>query len=223
MRVDRGGDGLQAPTDDPRLESSSARIVQQLAFLVEVDRLKGVLRKTPLCDGSRRENSAEHSWHLALMACVLMEHAASGIDTDRILRMLLVHDIVEIDAGDAFAYDAAANLGREARERSAADRIFGLLPAPQANDFRALWDEFEAQVTPEAQVAVALDRLQPLLVNHHAGGGSWLEHGVSRAQVLRRMEPIRTGLPSLWPTVEEVVARSCSLGHIRIDTGEVAP
>lgn len=188
---------------------------QQLAFLVEVDRLKAVVRQTSLCDGSRRENSAEHSWHLALMAEVLADHAEDSIDVDRAIRMLLVHDLVEIDAGDAFAYDAAANVGREERELAAADRIFGLLPPQQASRLRALWDEFEAQETAEARFALALDRLQPLLNNHHSGGGSWLAHGVTRAAVLRRMEPIRTALPTLWPAVEDVVQRSCSLGHIR--------
>lgn len=193
------------------------RLDRQLAFLVEADRLKGVLRQTTLCDGSRRENSAEHSWHLALMMIVLAEHAEDAVDAGRVLRMLLVHDLVEIDAGDAFAYDAGANLGREDRERRAADRLFGLLPPGQADELRALWDEFEAQSTRASQVANALDRLQPLLNNHHSDGGSWRAHGVSRRQVLARMEPIRTGLPALWPAVEGIVARSCELGHIRAD------
>lgn len=195
---------------------------QQLAFLVEADRLKSVLRQTTLCDGSRRENSAEHSWHLGLMAAVLAEHAADTVDAARVLRMLLVHDLVEIDAGDTFAYDAAANMDREERELRAAERIFGLLPLQQGRELRALWDEFEAQTTPEARVAVALDRLQPLLNNHHSNGGSWIAHGVSRAQVLRRMEPIRTALPALWPAVEAIVARSCSLGHIRDEGADEA-
>lgn len=192
-----------------------SRLKQQLAFLVEIDRLKAVLRHTTLCDGSRRENSAEHSWHLALMAEILAEHAQDPVDLDRVRRMLLVHDLVEIDAGDAFAYDAAANVGREQRELAAAERIFGLLPAEQAAALRALWDEFERQDTADARFALALDRLQPLLNNHHSGGGSWLAHGVDRAAVLRRMEPIRTALPSAWPAVEEIVRHSCSLGHIR--------
>lgn len=194
-------------------------VEKQLAFLVEADRLKSVLRQTTLCDGSRRENSAEHSWHLGLMATVLARHAAPGIDAARVLRMLLVHDLVEIDAGDTFAYDAAANADREERECRAAERIFGLLPPAQGQELQSLWQEFEAQATPEARVAVALDRLQPLLSNHHSGGGSWKAHGVSRAQVLRRMEPIRTALPALWPDVEAIVARNCSLGHIRDEGG----
>ena len=193
------------------------RTEQQLAFLVEVDRLKGVLRQTLLCDASRRENSAEHSWHLALMAVVLAEHSAEPVDVSRVIRMLLVHDIVEIDAGDTFAYDAGANTDRAEREQRAAERIFGLLPPEQAHEVRALWEEFEAQATAESRAANALDRLQPLLLNHQTNGGSWRSHGVRRAQVLRRMEPIRTALPTLWPTVEHIVTHNCSLGHILAD------
>jgi putative hydrolase of HD superfamily len=189
------------------------RLERQLAFLVEADRLKGVLRQTTLCDRSRAENSAEHSWHLALAALVLAEHAPD-VDGARVLRMLLVHDLVEIDAGDAFAYDASANVGKEEREREAASRIYGLLPADQAEELRELWDEFEAGETRAARVAVAIDRLQPLLLNHHAGGGSWKAHGVGRAAVMRRMAPIEAALPSLWPTVLDVVERNCALGHI---------
>ena len=197
--------------------TTKQRTEQQLAFLVEVDRLKGVLRQTLLCDGTRRENSAEHSWHLALMASVLAEHAAEPVDVARVVRMLLVHDVVEIDAGDTFAYDAGANEDRAARERRAAERIFGLLPPEQGAELRALWEEFERGDTAEARAAVALDRLQPLLLNHHTNGGSWRTHGVKRAQVLRRMEPIRTALPAVWPTVEQIVTHNCSLGHILED------
>jgi putative hydrolase of HD superfamily len=199
--------------------AAAARIERQLAFLVEADRLKGVLRRTTLCDGSRAENSAEHSWHLALMAAVLAEHAGPEVDGGRVLRMLLVHDLVEIDAGDTFAYDAAANVGREAREQQAAARIFGLLPGEQGAELRALWDEFEAQATPESRVAVALDRLQPLLLNHHANGGSWRAHGVTRTQVERRMAPIAAALPALWTMVLDVIDRNCALGHIRPGAG----
>jgi putative hydrolases of HD superfamily len=196
------------------VDRSEGRVAHQLAFLVEVDRLKNVLRQTLLCDGSRRENSAEHSWHLALMAAVLSEHAQPAVDVSRVIRMLLVHDIVEIDAGDTFAYDQSANTDREQRERLAADRIFGILPPEQGRELRELWEEFEKQESAEARAAVALDRLQPLLNNHHSNGGSWRTHGVRRAQVLKRMEPIRTALPALWPTVEKIVERNCALGHI---------
>jgi putative hydrolase of HD superfamily len=200
-----------------------SRLERQLAFVVEIDRLKGVLRQTVLVDGSRHENSAEHSWHLAVMAMLFAEHASERVDTGRVLRMLLVHDVVEIDAGDTFAYDVEANVGRESREQRAATRLFGLLPPEQGAELAGLWAEFEARATPEARVANALDRLQPLLNNHHSGGGSWRTHGVTRDQVLRRMDPIRTGLPSLWPTVLELIDRSCALGHIRPAAGATTP
>ena len=205
---------------DPATSASApdaASLERQLAFLVEVDRLKSVLRRTSLCDSSRRENSAEHSWHLALMAMVLGRHAADGVDLARVVRMVIVHDLVEIDAGDTFAYDVAGNEDRASREQRAATRIFGLLPPDQDAEFRALWEEFEAQATPESRVATALDRLQPLLNNNASGGGSWREHGVSRAQVLRRMDPIRDALPALWPSVLDIIRRNCALGHIRAD------
>ena len=193
------------------------RLERQLAFLAEIDRLKGVLRRTTLCDGSRAENTAEHSWHLAVAALVLAEHAGPGVDVAHVVRMVLVHDLVEIDAGDTFAYDAKANEDREARELRAADRIFGLLPAGQESELRALWEEFERGETPNARFAIALDRLQPLLSNHHAKGGSWKVHGVSRAQVLRRMAPIELAAPTLWPTVLDIVEQNCALGFIRKD------
>ncbi|MFL5581918.1 MAG: HD family hydrolase [Gemmatimonadaceae bacterium] len=191
------------------------RLRRQLAFLVEIDRLKGVLRKTRLIDRSRQENSAEHSWHLALAAVVLAEHAPAGADVARVVRMVLVHDLVEIDAGDVFAYDAAANVGKAEREQGAAQRLFGLLPEAQGAELRGLWEEFERGDTPDAAFAVALDRLQPLLVNHHSGGGSWTQHGVTRAQVLARMAPIERALPSLWAEVLAVVDENCRLGNIR--------
>jgi putative hydrolases of HD superfamily len=195
----------------------TTRLAAQLAFVVEIDRLKGVLRQTPLCDGSRRENSAEHSWHLAIMAMLLAEHAGTHLDVSRVVRMLLVHDLVEIDAGDTFAYDATGNVGRAERERVAAARIFGLLPDDQATELRALWEEFEAQESTDARFAVALDRLQPLLNNHHSKGGSWVAHGIARSQVLRRMQPIQSGLPAAWPVVLDLVERNCACGNIRED------
>lgn len=196
---------------------SPERVAAQLRFLVEADRLKSVLRRTRLVDGSRHENSAEHSWHMALAAAVLADHAPAGADPGRALRMVLVHDVVEVDAGDAFCYDAAANVGKEERERMAAARLFGLLPAELRDDLRALWEEFEAGTTPDARFAVAMDRLQPLLLNYHGGGGSWAEHGVSRAQVLRRMDPIRTATPTLWPAVRAMIDDAVAAGWIRPD------
>lgn len=176
-----------------------------MAFAVRLDELKSVERMTSLIGETRRENSAEHSWHVALMAVLLAEHAPEGIDLARVVTMLLLHDVVEIEAGDTFCFDDQANHGREERERQAADRIFGLLPEDQAEGLRSAWDEFEEGRTAEARFAVALDRFQGLLQNYHNRGGTWRIHRVSRARVLERMAPIREGAPTLWPTVLAVL------------------
>ncbi|MFV0382933.1 HD domain-containing protein [Paracoccus sp. (in: a-proteobacteria)] len=175
----------------------------RLAFLAEADRLKSVCRASPLCDGSRRENSAEHSWHLALYALVMAPHAGKGVDIGRVVRMLILHDLVEIDAGDVpihsaqgQAHDGAAQL---AAEQQAADRIFGLLPDGQGQTFRALWDEFEANRTPAAMFAKSLDRAQPVMQNIASGGGTWVEYGVTHDQLVRRVGVrIAKGAPELW-------------------------
>lgn len=191
------------------------RLTRQIAFLVEADRLKSVIRRTPLIDGSRLENSAEHSWHLALAAITLREYAAASFDLVRVLELVVVHDLVEIDAGDAFAYDAAAQSIRAEREEAAADRLFGLLPPEQAAYVRDLWEEFEVRQTIESQFANALDRLQPLLQNASSGGGSWRTHDLSRADVLRRMAPVETAMPAIWPTVVEIVEAFCAAGVLK--------
>ena len=191
------------------------RLDSQLAFILELDKLKSILRQTPITGADRRrENDAEHSWHLATMATLLAEYAPAEVDLLRVLRMLLIHDVVEIDAGDTFAYDAAAYSDKEERECRAADRLFGLLPADQAAEFRALWDEFEAVSTAESRYANALDRLQPLLLNSRTGGGSWANHRVTRAQVFTRMEPNRHGAPALWPVVEAIVEDASARGWL---------
>lgn len=188
------------------------RLEQQIEFLVTIDRLKGVLRRTPLVDGSRLENTAEYSWHVALLATILAEHAPEGVNIARAVLMLLIHDLVEIDAGDTFCYDSAAKENEAERECLAADRIFGLLPGDQRNELRALWEEFCAGDTPDARFANAVDRLQPLLLNVHSGGGSWRRHAITRAQVLARMQPVRTGLPALWAYVEWALAEGVAQG-----------
>ena len=190
------------------------RLDQQLAFVLEIDKLKTILRQTLLTDSSRRENSAEHSWHLAIMSFLLAEYAAAPVDILRVIKMLLVHDLIEIDAGDAFAYDVAGTLGRAEREQRGAERIFALLPEEQGRELRALWEEFEAFKTPESKYANALDRLQPLLHNSRTEGGTWRIHSVARDQVYRRMEPIRTALPELWPVVTRMIADACARGWI---------
>lgn len=204
-----------APEDG--IDGSESPLARRIRFALEADRLKAVLRRTRLVDGSRLENSAEHSWHLALLAVLLQDTAPPGVDHARVLRMLLVHDLVEVDAGDTFAYDADANLGRAAREQMAGERLFGILPAEQARELAGLWEEFEAAQSADARFAVALDRFQPLLLNFYGGGGSWREHAITRAQVLRRMGPIREGAPALWPMVLDVVDRACRAGWIAPD------
>lgn len=192
-----------------------SRLESQLAFILEIDKLKRVLRQTPVTGSEQRqENDAEHSWHLAIMAGLLAEHSPVPVDVARVVRMLLVHDLVEIDAGDTFAYDTAGYADKAERELKAAARIFGLLPADQAAELRALWDEFEAMASAEAKYANALDRLQPLLLNSQTCGGSWAKHRVTRAQVYRRMEPIRHGAPAIWPVIERIVAEAHERGWL---------
>jgi putative hydrolases of HD superfamily len=190
------------------------RLERQLAFIVEIDKLKRVLRQTLLADESRQENSAEHSWHLALMAGLLAEYAPAGTDVARVVRMVLVHDLVEIDAGDAFCYDPVAVMGKVEREEACADRLFGMLPPEQGAELRELWDDFEAGTTPEARFANSLDRLQPLLQNLNTRGGTWRMHGVRREQVVKRMEPIRDAMPQLWPLVESALERATAEGWV---------
>lgn len=191
------------------------RLTAQFTFLLELDRLKRILRRTSLVGGDRRENSAEHSWHLAVMAMVLAEHANETIDLLHTLKLLLVHDIVEIDAGDTFAYDVQANLDKEQRERAAATRIFGLLPDDQRDELRALWEEFDARQTPEAHFANALDRLMPSLQNYQNGGGTWRAAGVDQAAVYHRLHPIEEGSHALWSYVEAMLADAATRGLIR--------
>jgi len=193
------------------------RLQQQIAFIVEADKLKNILRRTPLIDASRLENSAEHSWHLMLLAMVLHEYQAEKCDLLRVFEMMIVHDLVEIDAGDTFAYDTDGQLTRTDREQEAAKRIFGLLPPDQEARLRGLWEEFEEQKTPDARFANAIDRFQPLLQNAHAGGGSWESYGVRRDQVLRRMAPVESAAPELWSVVLKVVEEFSASGVIRPD------
>ena len=188
------------------------RLSQQLQFILEIDRLKGVLRRSLLLESRRRENSAEHSWHLAMMALVLAEHANEAVDLLHTLKLLLIHDVVEIDAGDTYAYDDDSHDGKIERERTAAIRIFGLLPPDQAAEMTALWEEYEAQRTPEARFALALDRFMPFLHNYHTGGITWRENRVTRAQVEDRMSPVGTGSDALGAAVAAVVEEATASG-----------
>ena len=186
----------------------TGRLDQQFDFLNEADRLKTVLRATSLCDGSRRENSAEHSWHLALYALVLADQAGPDVDINRVIRMLLLHDLVEIDVGDVPIHSAGglahASADTLAAESRAADRIFGLLPADLTVSFRALWDEFEAALTPDAIFAKSLDRAQPVMANLQSGGGTWVEYNVTAEQLQARVGvKIAKGAPRLWDWLRE--------------------
>ena len=185
----------------------------QVAFLLEADRLKTVLRQSTLTDRSRRENSAEHSWHLALMALVLAGHAPPGTDLGRVMAMVVLHDLVEIDAGDLSAYAPEADQARQQQaERAAADRLFPMLPPPQAASLRALWDEFEERATVEAKFARALDRLQPTLINMVTGGGTWMAGGVTAGQVLVKVALIEDGSPSLGAYARDMVETAVKRG-----------
>jgi putative hydrolases of HD superfamily len=174
------------------------RLGRQLEFVAEAGRLRAVQRQTMLAEPGRRENSAEHSWHLTVMAMALAEHAPPGTDLARVIAMLALHDLVEVDAGDLFSYAAEADQARQqAAEQVAAERIFGLLPPDQADALRQLWDDFEERGSPEARFARALDRLQPMLENVRAGGGTWREHGITADQVLAKVELIEDGSAEL--------------------------
>jgi putative hydrolases of HD superfamily len=183
------------------------RLESQFAFLNEADRLKSVLRATTLVDGSRPENSGEHSWHLALYALVLADHAAPGVDINRVIRMLLIHDLVEIDVGDVPIHSANgqahASVETQAAEAKAANRLFGLLPSDLATDLRALWEEFEAAETPDALFAKSLDRVQPVMANLMSGGGTWTTYNVTYDQLEARVgSKIAKGAPALWDWVK---------------------
>jgi len=192
----------------------NARVDRQLSFLIEADKLKKVERRSILMDGSRNENSAEHSWHVALAALALAQHAGEQVEVYRVLRMLLVHDIVEIDAGDTFAYDADGRVDQHAREEEAARRLFGLLPEDQAAEMMELWAEFEQRESAESRYANAIDRLLPVFHNYASQGGAWLAHGISRGQVLERVGCIEQGAPALWGAVRDLVDDAVAKGYL---------
>lgn len=194
------------------------RLQQQLAFLLEIDRLKSVLRQSRLIGSERRENSAEHSWHLALLALILAEYSDEPIDLLRVIMLVLIHDIVEIDAGDTYCYDTAALSSKADREAQAAARIFGLLPDDQAKALLEGWQEFEAGATAEARFAQVLDRLMPLLHNYMSQGVVWQEHGITAAQVQNRNAGIAAASRSLAEVVDAVIADAVRLGYLPMHT-----
>jgi len=190
------------------------RLEQQLQFLMEMDRLKEIFRRTYLKESGRAENSAEHSWHLAIAALLLSEYANESVNTARVMELLLIHDIVEIDAGDTFLYDPDANRDKAAREERAAQRLFGLLPADQAHWFLQCWREFEGALTPEARFANSLDRLMPLLHNLKVNGLGWRKHGVVYSQVIANGKRIGDGSMQLWQEVERMLVAAAEMGYI---------
>jgi len=195
--------------------SQKDRFRRQIEFILEADKLKNVLRKTILMDRSRRENSAEHSWHIALTVLILSEYTKdSDVDLFRVMKILLVHDLIEIDAGDTYCYDDQGRKDQDRREKKAADRIFNLLPADQATTLRELWDEFEERKTPESRFANALDRLQPFLHNYFTEGQTWQENNIRSAQVKSRMQPVDDGAPVLWKYVSSLIADGVKKGFL---------
>lgn len=190
------------------------RIEQQTAFAVEIDKVKNIFRQTWLADGSRKENDAEHAWHAALMAVLLAEYSNEPVDVLKVVKMLLIHDLVEIDAGDSYAYDEAAQATAHEREQKAADRIFGMLPEDQKREFRSLWDEFEEYETPEARFAHVMDNFQPLLLNDAADGKGWKEHHVKRANIEKRNRKVPEGSRAISEYIKQIVDRNIEKGNI---------
>ncbi|UFN68529.1 HD domain-containing protein [Vibrio alginolyticus] len=192
------------------------RLEKQLALVIELDKLKSILRQTRVKSAEGRlENSGEHSWHVALMAILMEEHANAPVDICRVMKMLLIHDVVEIDAGDTFVYDTAASQEQAEKEIRAAERLFGMLPSDQEQELLALWHEFEAAQTDDAKYAKALDRLIPMLLNYHNNGQSWKEHGVSREQALTINKRIEFGSVTLWDKAKELIEEATEKGWLK--------
>ena len=194
---------------------ANTRLAQQIRFIIEVDKLKEIFRQTLVTQSRRHENDAEHSWHLTLIVIILAEHSnVQPLDVLRVLKMLIIHDLVEIDAGDTFAYDIAGMAGQHEREAKAADRIFGLLPIDQASELRSLWDEFEARATPESKFAAAVDRFQPMLLNCLTEGAAWKNHGVTSDRVIARNQHVAEGSTALWEYASQMIAQAVTDGHL---------
>jgi putative hydrolase of HD superfamily len=209
MKSDRDNKTSQRrPFDGERFKS-------QIEFILEIDKLKNVLRRTTLLDRSRQENSAEHSWHIALILLVLFEYAdEDNLNFLQVIKLLLAHDLVEIDAGDTYCYDEVGGQEKKIREIKAAERIFNILPPDQAHAFRALWDEYEDKDTPESKFANALDRLQPFLHNYYTRGHTWQKHGIQKSQVIARMQPVDDGSHLLWDYVSGLIDDAVEKGFL---------
>lgn len=191
------------------------RLEQQLAFIREIDKEKKILRQTHISGYERQENDAEHAWHMSIMALLLSEYANEAVDLLKVIRMILIHDIVEIDAGDTYAYDEGAKATQREREEKAADRIYGLLPSDQQKLFRESFEEFEAGDTPEARFAHVMDNFQPLLLNDANGGKDWEKHGVHRSQIEKRNARTQEGSKEIWEYMKALLDRNEEAGHIQ--------
>ena len=208
-------DKIEQIFDFSAVKDFPKKLQQQMVFIAEVDKLKNIFRRTILTDSSRRENDAEHSWHLALMAIVLEEYAAEPVNLGRVLAMVTVHDLIEIYAGDTFAFDTAANQDKAQREEAAAEKLFGMLDKEQGQELRQLWEEFDAMNTADSRFAASLDRIQPFMHNVLTEGHTWKLGTVTKEQVYRRMAPVKTGTPALWPWLESQVAAAIEKGWIK--------
>lgn len=190
------------------------RLKKDIEFIVELDKMKSILRQTRLMDKSKRENDAEHSWHISVMAMLLSEYADEDVDTFKVIKMLLVHDVVEIYAGDTFCYDEEANKDKEERELKAADKIFGILDEDKGKELRNLWNEFEKKESKEAIFAASMDRLQPFLSNYYSDGGTWKKFNVSKKDIYKRIAPLKESSKELWKFTENMIEDSFERGYI---------
>lgn len=197
------------------LSSGDERLDSRFLFTVEIDKMTSVLRRTLLVDLSRRENDAEHSWHIAVMAMLFSEYAAAPVDIGRVVQMCVVHDLVEVYAGDTFAYDAVGNADKEAREKAAADKLFAILPEEQGRMIRSLWEEFDAMESADAKYAACMDRLQPFLHNTLTNGHTWVENGTDRAAVEKRMAVIKEFMPKVYTWVAENIDHAIEAGWLK--------
>lgn len=195
---------------------SKERLLKQIKFITEVDKIKQIFRQNVVTGSLRNENDAEHSWHFALMASLLSEYAKEKVDILKVMKIALIHDIVEIDAGDTFCYDEKGYIDKEEREKKAADRIFNILPEDQAKEIMELWTDFEYLKTPEARFANCLDRLQPLILNYNTNGHTWRKLGVNEEKILKRNEPLKENTPELWEYVKEVIEDSIEKGYMKL-------
>ena len=191
------------------------KLQKQIKFALVIDEMKNIFRRNLIIDGTRRENDAEHSWNLAMLAMLFEEYSTEKVNIERVLKIALVHDLIEIYAGDTFAYDVKGNEDKLQREIESADKLFGILDPVQGAEIRALWDEFEAKETAESRYANAIDRIQPLINNYMTNGHTWKEGDVHAPQILKRMDIIRTTTPALWPIVEGIISTSIEIGILK--------